>query len=186
VQGFAITTGKPIDDRIGSLALRGLAIPFTRATGKTPQLLARGIFSVTCLLLLAGPASGGGYARDMLGNGINMLIILLLFWMGLKLSWQIESLARGCDVDRVPFELLATGQRFARNRAIWGFLLVLEALLSATRHFQTVDLFDVLGLAFLVLGSYVVTCVVIPQARKKRARLPFRLSLLPSLARVRS
>src|ERR1019366_3343687 len=56
MQGFAITTGRPLDDRFGDLALQKLAVPFTRITGKSPQLLARFVFSLTCLLWVVGPA----------------------------------------------------------------------------------------------------------------------------------
>ena len=89
MQGFAITTGRPLDDRFGDLALRKLAVPFTRITGKNPQLLARFVFSLTCLLWVVGPAIGGGYTKDLLGNGLQMLVTLFLLWLGLRLSWQI-------------------------------------------------------------------------------------------------
>jgi hypothetical protein len=184
MQGFAITTGQPFDDRIGDLVLRRLAVPFTRITGKMPQLLARFIFSLTCVLWVVGPAIGGGYTKDLLGNGVQMLVTLLLLWFGLRLSWQIESLASGCDATNVPVELVATGLRFGRNRWVWGVLFIVEAAIYSSSHFATTDLFNLIGQAFLFLGSYVVTCVVFPQARPK-VRLPSKLSLIPSLARVR-
>jgi hypothetical protein len=64
--------------------------------------------------------------------------------------------------------------------------LVIEAVVYASSHFATTDLFDVVGQAFLVLGSYVVTCVVFSPPRRRRVRLPSRRSLIPSLARVRA
>jgi hypothetical protein len=185
MQGFAITTGQPVDDRLGDVTLRRLAVPFTRITGKSPQLLARFIFSLTCLLWVVGPAIGGGYRKDLLGNGVQMAVTLLLLWLGLRLSWQIEGLARGCDANNVPVELLAAGLRFGRNRWVWGIFLVIEAAIYASDHFATTDLFNVIGQAFLVLGSYVVTCVVFPQPRRTKARFGIRMSLIPSLARVR-
>jgi len=186
MQGFAITTGRPVDDRIGDFALHKLAAPFTKVTGKSPQLLARFIFSLTCLLWVVGPAFGGGYTKDLLGNGLQMLVTLLLLWLGLRLSWQIEGLARGCDAKNVPVELLAAGLRFGRNRWIWGIFLVIEAVIYASSHFATTDLFNVVGQAFLVLGSYVVTCVVFSPPRRRKVRSPIRMSLIPSLARVRA
>jgi hypothetical protein len=185
MQGFAITTGQPFDDRIGAATLRRLAVPFTRIPGKPPLLLARFIFSVTCLLWVAGPAIGGGYAKDLLGNGVQMLVTLLLLWLGLRLSWQIESLASGCNADNVPVELLAAGLRFGRNRWVWGIFLVIEAVVYASSGFATTDLFNLIGQAFLVLGSYVVTCVVFLPPRPKKVRVPIKLALIPSLARVR-
>jgi hypothetical protein len=185
MQGFAITTGRPFDDRIGELALRRFAVPFVSLTGKTPQLLARFIFSLTCLLWVVGPAFGGGYTKDLLGNGVQMLVTLLLLWLGLRLSWQIEGLAAGCDANNVPVELLATGLRFGRNRWVWGAYLFVEFVVYAASGFGTTDLCNLIGLAFLVLGSYVVTCVVFAPPRRKRVRLPSRLTLIPSLARVR-
>jgi hypothetical protein len=185
MQGFAITTGRPLDDRFGDLALQKLAVPFTRITGKSPQLLARFVFSLTCLLWVVGPAIGGGYTKDLLGNGLQMVVTLFLLWLGLRLSWQIEGLARGCDANNVPVELLAAGLRFGRNRWIWGIFLVVEAVIYASSHFATTDLFNVVGQAFLVLGSYVVTCVVFSPPRRRKVRVPIRMSLIPSLARVR-
>jgi hypothetical protein len=185
MQGFAITTGQPLDDRFGDMALHRLAVPFTRITGKSPQLLARFIFSLTSLLWVVGPAIGGGYTKDLLGNGFQMIVTLFLLWLGLRLSWQIEGLARGCDANNVPVELLAAGLRFGRNRWIWGIFLLIEAAIYASNSFATMDLFNVVGQAFLVLGSYVVTCVVFSQPRRKRVRLPSRMSLIPTLARVR-
>jgi hypothetical protein len=185
MQGFAITTGRPIDDKIGDMVLRGLAVPFSKVTGKSPQLLARLTFSVACLLWVVGPAIGGGYTKDLLGNGVQMLVTLLLLWLGLRLSWQIEGLARGVRADNLPIELLAAGLRFCRNRWIWGIFLVIEALIYASSRFATTELFNVLGQAFLVLGSYIVTCVVFSEPRKKGVRFPVRLSMIPSLARVR-
>jgi hypothetical protein len=185
MQGFAITTGRPLDDRFGDMALRGLAVPFTRVTGKSPQLLARFIFSLTCVLWIVGPAIGGGYAKDLLGNGVQMIVTLFLLWFGLRLSWQIEGLARGADANNVPIELLAAGLRFGRNRWVWGIFLLIEAAIYASSNFATTNLFNVVGQAFLVLGSYVVTCVVFSQPRRKKVRVPLRTSLIPSLARVR-
>jgi hypothetical protein len=185
MEGFAITTGRPLDDRIGGETLRRLAVPFTRITRKSPQLLARFIFSLTCLLWIVGPAIGGGYTKDLLGNGVQMVVTLFLLWLGLRLSWQIEGLARGCDANNVPVELLAAGLRFGRNRWIWGIFLLIEAVICASNHFATTDLFNMAGQAFLVLGSYVVTCVVFSQPRRRKVRLPARMSLIPSLARVR-
>jgi hypothetical protein len=186
MQGFAITTGRPLDDRFGELALHKLAVPFTRITGKSPQLLARVVFSLTCLLWVVGPAIGGGYSKDLLGNGLQMLVTLFLLWLGLRLSWQIEGLARGVDADNVPVELLAAGLRFGRNRWIWGIFLVIEAWIYASSRFATTDLFNLVGQAFLVLGSYIVTCVVFAPPRRKKVRAPLRMSLIPSLARVRA
>ena len=186
MQGFAITTGRPIDDRIGDLALHKLAAPFTKITGKSPQLLARFIFSLTCLLWVVGPAFGGGYTKDLLGNGLQMVVTLFLLWLGLRLSWQIEGLARGCDADNVPVDLLAVALRFGRNRWVWGIFLLFEAAIYVSNHFATTDLFNVVGQAFLVVGSYVVTCVVFTQPRRRKGRLPSRMSLIPTLARVRS
>jgi hypothetical protein len=185
MQGFAITTGRPLDDRFGELALHRLAVPFTRITGKSPQLLARFIFSLTCLLWVVGPAIGGGYSKDLLGNGLQMVVTLFLLWLGLRLSWQIEGLARGCDANNVPVELLAAGLRFGRNRWVWGIFLLVEAAIYASSRFATTDLFNLVGQAFLVLGSYIVTCVVFSQPRRRKVRVPLRMSLLPSLARVR-
>jgi hypothetical protein len=185
MQSFAITTGRPLDDRFGDMALHRLAVPFTKITGKSPQLLARFIFSLTCLLWIVGPAIGGGYTKDLLGNGVQMVVTLFLLWLGLRLSWQIEGLARGCDAKNVPAELLAAGLRFGRNRWVWGIFLLIEAAIYASSHFATMDLFNVVGQAFLVLGSYVVTCVVFSQPRRRKVRFPIRMSLIPSLARVR-
>jgi hypothetical protein len=185
MEGFAITTGRPLDDRIGSVTLRRLAVPFTRLTRKSPQLLARFIFSLTCLFWVVGPAIGGGYRKDLLGNGVQMLITLFLLWLGLRLSWQIESLARGSNANNVPVELLAAGLRFGRNRWIWGIFLLIEAFIYASSGFATTELFNLVGQALLVLGSFVVTCVVFAQPRKRRVRLPAKFALLPSLARVR-
>ena len=186
MQGFAITTGRPLDDRFGDLALHKLAVPFSKITGKSPQLLARLIFSLTCLLWVVGPAIGGGYSKDLLGNGLQMLVTLFLLWLGLRLSWQIEGLARGCDANNVPVELLAAGLRFGRNRWVWGIFLLMEAAIYASSRFAITNLFNLVGQAFLVVGSYVVTCVVFSQPRRKKVRLPSRMSLIPSLARVRS
>lgn len=185
MEGFAITTGRPLDDRIGAVTLHRLAVPFTKITGKSPQLLARFIFSLTCLFWVVGPAVGGGYTKDLLGNGVQMLVTLFLLWLGLRLSWQIEGLARGCDANNVPVELLATGLRFGRNRWIWGIFLLIEGFIYASSRFATTELFNVVGQAFLVLGSYVVTCVVFSQPRKRRVRAPAKFGLLPSMARVR-
>jgi hypothetical protein len=186
MQGFAITTGRPLDDRFGDLALHKFAVPFSKITGKSPQLLARLIFSLTCLLWVVGPAIGGGYSKDLLGNGLQMLVTLFLLWLGLRLSWQIEGLARGCDANNVPVELLAAGLRFGRNRWVWGLFLLMEAAIYASSRFAITNLFNFVGQAFLVLGSYVVTCVVFSQPRRKKVRLPVRMPLIPSLARVRS
>jgi hypothetical protein len=185
MQGFAITTGRPLDDRFGDLALRKLAVPFTRITGKSPQLLARFVFSVTCLLWVVGPSIGGGYSKDLLGNGLQMVVTLLLLWLGLRLSWQIEGLARGCDANNVPVELLAAGLRFGRNRWVWAIFLLVQVAIYASSRFAVTDLFNLVGQAFLLLGSYVVTCVVFSQPRRKKVRSPIRVSLVPSLARVR-
>jgi hypothetical protein len=186
MEGFAITTGRPLDDRFGQVTLRRFAVPFTKLTGKSPQLLARFIFSLTCLFWVVGPAIGGGYTKDLLGNGVQMLVTLFLLWLGLRLSWQIEGLARGCDANNVPVELLAAGLRFGRNRWIWGIFLLIEGFLYASSRFATTELFNVVGQAFLVLGSYVVTCVVFSQPRKRKVRAPARIALLPSFARVRA
>ena len=58
-------------------------------------------------------------------------------------------------------------------------------VIYASSRFATTELFNLIGQAFLVIGSYVVTCVVFTQPRRKKVRLPSRMSLIPSLARVR-
>ena len=63
--------------------------------------------------------------------------------------------------------------------------MIIEVAVYSSSRFATTDLFNLIGQAFLVLGSYVVTCVVFSQPRRTRVRAPFRLSLVPSLARVR-
>ena len=64
--------------------------------------------------------------------------------------------------------------------------MVIEAWIYASSRFATTDLFNLVGQAFLVLGSYIVTCVVFAPPRRKRVRAPSRVSLIPSLARVRA
>ena len=85
----------------------------------------------------------------------------------------------------MPVELLAVGLRFGRNRWVWGIFLLVQAAIYASSRFAITDLFNLVGQVFLLLGSYVVTCVVFSQPRRKKVRAPSRMSLIPSLARVR-